>query len=79
VVSALLVIVGLCKYVDADKPAPERRVGLRTFGMILALLGIGVTILGLFGSNIFYLLVGVLILVGGVVIFSNPYLILKKG
>ena len=78
VISGLLVIVGICKYVDAGKSVTERRLGLRVFGMLLALLGIGILVLGLLGSNILWVFVGVLILVGGAVVFFNPYLIQKK-
>ena len=75
--SALLVIVGISRYADADKPATERRIGLKIFGFLLALFGLGLAILGALG-NVFYLLIGILSLVGGVIIFSNPYLIRPK-
>lgn len=76
--SALMVVLAICRCVDAGAPATERRVGLRMFGMLLAFFGIGVVVLGFLGGALPYLGIGVLILVGGVVIFSNPYLVLKK-
>jgi hypothetical protein len=78
IIGSLVFLIGICAKMDSNKPQEERRLGLRVFGSLLAMFGIGIIILGLLGGNILYILIGVLILIGGAILFFNPYCILKK-